>query len=121
MIKGSCQHKSLVYSCKVLTPDLKQNHPHYIGLTENTFKDRLYKHNNSFKYKSKRNPTELSNFISGRKKEKINVDLDSSVLDKAKSYSLASKKCMLCPAEKYHTIFSAKSLLNKRNELVTKC
>ena len=28
--------------------------PHYIGLTENTFKDRLYKHNNSFKYENKR-------------------------------------------------------------------
>ena len=49
-LKGSCQHKNLVYSCKVSTPDLKQNHPHYIGLTEHTFKDRLYKHNNSFKY-----------------------------------------------------------------------
>ena len=38
-LKESCQHKNLVYSCKVSTPDLKQNHPHYIGLTEHTFKD----------------------------------------------------------------------------------
>ena len=68
-LKGSCQHKNLVYSCKVSTPDLKQNHPHYIGLTEHRFKDRLYKHNNSFKYESKRNSTELSNFIWGKKKE----------------------------------------------------
>ena len=42
-LKGSCQHKNLVYSCKVSTPDIKQNHPHYLGLTEHTFKDRLYK------------------------------------------------------------------------------
>ena len=42
-LNGSCQHKNLVYSCKVSTPDIKQNHPHYIGLIENTFKDRLYK------------------------------------------------------------------------------
>ena len=40
-LKGSCQHKDIVYSCKVSTPDLEQNHPHDIGLTENTFKDRL--------------------------------------------------------------------------------
>ena len=33
-LKGSCQHKNLVYSFKVSNPDLKQNHPHYIGLTE---------------------------------------------------------------------------------------
>ena len=120
-LKGSCQHKNLVYSCKVSTPDLKQNHPHYIGLTEHTFKDRLYKHNNSFKYESKRNSTELSNFIWGKKKEKINVDLDWSILDKAKPYSPASKKCMSCLTEKYLIIFSTKNLLNKRNEPVTKC
>ena len=40
-----------------------KNHPHYIGLTEYTFKDRFYKHKNSFKYESKRNATELSNFV----------------------------------------------------------
>ena len=68
-LKGSCQHKNLVYSCKVSTPDLKQNHPQYIELTEYTFKDRLYEHNSSFKYESKGNSTELSNFILGKKKE----------------------------------------------------
>ena len=40
-LNGSCQHKNLVYSCEVSTPDIKENHPHYIGLTEHTF--RLYK------------------------------------------------------------------------------
>ena len=34
---------------KVSAPDIKQNYPHYTGLTERTFKDRIYKHNNSFK------------------------------------------------------------------------
>ena len=27
-LKGSRQHKNLAYSCKVSTPDLKQNHSH---------------------------------------------------------------------------------------------
>ena len=36
-------------------------------------------YNNSFKYKSRRNSTELSNFIWGKKKEKINVNLDWSI------------------------------------------
>ena len=120
-LKGTCQYKNLIYSCTFSTPDLKQNHPHYIGLTEHTFKDRLYKDNNSFKYESRRNSTELSNFIWGKRKEKINVDLDWIILDKAKPYPPASKKCMLCLTEKYHIIFSTKNLLNKRNELVTKC
>ena len=95
-LKGSCQHNTLVCSCKVSAPDLKQNHLHYIGLTDHTFKDRLYKHSNSFKYESKRNSTEIFNFIWGKRKEKINVDLDWSILDKVKSYSPFSKKCILC-------------------------
>ena len=111
-LNGSCQHKNLVYFCKVSTPDIKQNHPHYIG---------LYRHNNFFKYESKRNSTEFSNFIWGKKKDKINVYLDWSILDKPKPYSPASKKCMLCLTEKYHIIFPTKNLLNKPNELVIKC
>ena len=38
-LNGSCQHKNLVYSGKVSTQDLKQNHLHYTGLTEHTFED----------------------------------------------------------------------------------
>ena len=50
---------SLVYIYKADTPNIIEKHPHYIGLTENTFKDRIYKHKTSFKYESKRNGTEL--------------------------------------------------------------
>ena len=76
---------------KVSAPDIKQNYPHYTGLTERKFKDRIYKHNNSFKYMSKKNSTELFNFIWCKKEEKINVDLDWNILDKAKPYSPALK------------------------------
>ena len=117
-LKGSCQHKNLVYSCENSTPDLKQNYPYFIGLTQHTFKDRNYKHNNSFKYESRRNSAELPNFICGKKKEKINVDFDWNILDKAKP---GSKTRMFCLTEKYHIIFSTKSLFNKLNELITKC
>ena len=42
-LDGNCLQSSLVYICKAATPS---DYPHYIGLTENTFKDRLYKHIN---------------------------------------------------------------------------
>ena len=61
-------HKNHVYSCKVSTQDLKQNHPHYTGLTEHTFKDKPYKHSNSFKCESKRTSTKFP--ISYRVKRK---------------------------------------------------
>ena len=123
-LKGSCRYKNLVYSCKVSTPDLKQNHPHYIGLAEHTFKDSfitVFFHNNSFKYESKRNSIQLSNFIWSKKKKKINVDLDWSILDKAKPYFPDSNKWKLYLTEKYHIVFSTKNLLNIHNELVAKC
>ena len=37
--------------------------PHYIALTENTFKGRLHKHKNSFTCESKKNATKLSSFV----------------------------------------------------------
>ena len=62
-LDDNCVQSSLVYICKAATPKITNDIPHYIGLTENSFKDRLYKHKNSFRYESKKNATELSNFI----------------------------------------------------------
>lgn len=45
---------------------MTDNVPHYIGLLEKTFKDRLYKYKNSLKYVSKKNSKELPNFVSDR-------------------------------------------------------
>ena len=55
----------------------------------------------------------------GKKKEKINVDLDWSILDKAKPYSPASKnRCYVL--QRNITSFSLQRMLKKRNELVTR-
>ena len=67
-LKESCQHKNLVYSCKVSTPDLKQNYPYYIGITEHTFKDRHYKHNISFKCSASQRETEHISYAVKRKR-----------------------------------------------------
>ena len=120
-LDGNCLQSSLVYICKAATPKITNNYPHYIGLTDNTFKDRLYKHKNSFKYESKKNATELSNFVWENKHENTETSLEWKILDKARSYEPGSRKCMLCLTEKYHIVFSKLNLLNSRSELVTKC
>ena len=61
-LNGDCLQSSLVYICKTDMPDIIENHPH-TGLTENTFKDRFYKHKNALKYESKCNAMKLSNFV----------------------------------------------------------
>ena len=89
-----------------------KTNPYYIGLTENTFKDRFYKHKNSFKYKSKRNATELPNFVWENKHANTEKNLVWNILDKARAYKPE--------AEKYHIIFSRLNFLNSRKVLVTK-
>ena len=96
-------------------------HPHYTGLLESYFKDRLCKHKNFFKYESNQNAMELSNFIWDKENKRVNVSLKWNNLYKAKSYSAGSRNCNLCLTEKYHVFFSGLNLLNKRHKLVSKC
>ena len=55
------------------TASLSREKKKTTGLQKENVKN---KHNNSFKYESKRNSTGLSNFKWGKRKEKNNVDLD---------------------------------------------
>ena len=58
-LKGHCLDKELIYQC-ILKENNTSDGVAYNNLTENAFKDRFYKHHNSFKYESKANITELS-------------------------------------------------------------
>ena len=122
-LNGNCLQQNVIYCSKVILRNqyTNKNHPHNIGLTESSFKDRLYKHKNFFQYESKRNATELFNFIWDQKNKNIDVSLECSIPDKPKPYLPGSRNCMLCLTGKYHILFSGLYLLNKRNELVSKC
>ena len=59
----------------------------YDSLTENTFKDRFYKHCNSFKYERKANSTELSkHFWEMKRKDIEKRNMHWSLIDHAKLY-----------------------------------
>ena len=95
---------------------------YYNGLTENTFKDRFYKHRNSFKYESKANSTELfKHFWEIKRKGMEKIIMHWSVIDHAKRYQNRSKRCNLCLTERYHILTSPVNLINKKLELVSKC
>ena len=110
----------IVYLCNI--KNANDEGANYIGSTENTFKDRWYKHRNSFKYESKANLIELSKYFWELKKNGTNDPiLPWSILDRTSPYVNGAKKCNLCITEKYHIIFSRLSTINKRNELISKC
>ena len=119
-LNGNCLQKNVIYQC-VVSSDQSEEKSCYIGCTENTFKDRLYKHRNSFKYESKANATELSKHIWENKNSSIPTVNTWSIIDQARPYVNGSNRCNLCISEKFHIIFSPLKLLNKRSELVTKC
>ena len=69
-LEENCLDKELMQQC-----DLKDNNTSdgviHNSLTENTIKDRFYKHRNSFKYESKANSTELSKHFQKIKRKGI--------------------------------------------------
>ena len=95
LLKGDCMQSNLVYICKGDTPNVIENPPHYIGLTGNTFKDKFYKHKNSFKCESKRNATELSSFVSENKHTNTESKLVWNILGKTRSID-QEPKCAYC-------------------------
>ena len=103
-LEGHCVDKELIYQC-ILKENTTNDGVNYNGFTENTFKDRFYKHHNSFKYESKVNSRELSKHFWEIKRKGIEKPITHwSVIDHAKPYQNKSKKRNLCLTEKYQSI-----------------
>ena len=119
-LNGKCRDKNVIYLCNVKSSEADQG-VNYIGLTENTFKERWYQHKNSFKYEHKANSTELSKYIWSLQRDNITPILSWEIIDHARPYVNGSKSCNLCLTEKFHIITSKLKLLNKRSELVSTC
>ena len=84
-LEGHCFEKELIYRC-TLKENTTNDGVNYNSLTENTFKDRLYKHHNLFKYESTANSTELSNHYWEMNRKGIKKPIMHwSVIDHAKS------------------------------------
>ena len=95
-LNDDCLQSTLVYICKAGTPNVTENYPHYIGLTEKTFKDRFYKRKNSFKFERKRNAMEPLNFVWENKHANTDTNLVWNTLDKARAYKPEAKMSLLC-------------------------
>ena len=121
-LEGHCLDQELIYRC-IFKENTTSDEVTYNGLTENTFKDRFYKHCNSFKNESKTNSTELSGKLFWEMKRKgiKKSIIHRSVIDHDKPYKNGSKRCNLFLTEKYHILTSPVTLINKRSKLVSKC
>ena len=119
---GICQTEGVIYLAQV-TNNKNKEVRNYIGATERTFKDRLYKHRHSLRHKTKATNTELSNYVWSLREKKIDdINIKWSILDRAPPFANGSKTCHLCVTEKFHIIFHQEGqLLNKRSEILSNC
>ena len=116
-VEGKCLEEGIIYEATIKSSSDEKK---YVGLTEGTFKRRLYGHRQSFKNSGLRNATELSKHIWDLNDRGEKYELSWNIIDRASSYKGTSKSCRLCLLEKYH-ILTREDLLNKRSELVSKC
>ena len=118
---GRCLESGVIYQATI-TRDDNEVKETYIGLTDNSFKTRYNGHTCSFRNRSKRNATTLSQYVWTLKDDQISFSIDWKMIAKCNSYSPASKKCNLCIKEKYYIICKPNmSSLNTRNELASEC
>ena len=94
----------------------------YYGTCDKSFKERCNNHTSSFRNKSRQKSTELSNYIWELTENGENYTIDWLIAMKAHPYISGTRKCYLCLCEKLMIArANSVSLLNKRNELVSKC
>ena len=119
-LEGKCLSSNVIYQATVTTESGTKDN--YVGLTSNTFKQRLAQHRSSFKNKAKKNETTLSQHIWSLKDQNIPHKIEWRIISKAKPFSPITGKCYLCTKEKSYIIFKPKMCsLNTRNELATHC
>jgi len=120
-LNGKCLTKSVVYKAEIKT----QNNgavKTYIGMTSNTFKERYRNHVKSFKHPQYSSETELSKHVWNLKNNRIKFAIKWSIIRRARVYTPGANRCNLCTEEKLQIIKSkSNNLLNKRNELFSKC
>ena len=122
-LTGKCQATNIVYRAEIISNNNQQNSKFYIGLSGPNFKQRLASHNTSFNNRSHEKDTELSKYIWKLKDAQTPFKIKWSTVKKTSGYNNILKACSLCMSEKLAICnFKDKSrLLNKRNELVSKC
>jgi len=92
------------------------------GLTNKDLKSRFANHRQSFKNEVHSNQTELSKHIWQLKKAKVDYTIKWKILDRAQSYSNATKRCKLCTLRKFYISCKRElATLNKRKELASTC
>ena len=118
-LNGECLTSGLVYQATVSTIDGEET---YTGLTERRFKDRLNEHKHAIKNRNSQHETTLSTHTWKLKDEGKHFEVSWKMVERAKGFNPATKKCRLCLKENFCIMFNPSgATLNQRKELYSTC
>ena len=118
----NCLATNVIYEATITSDLPNYQEKKYIGLCESTFKKRFANHKSSFNHERYKSSTSLSVELWKIKEMNGTPNVTWRIINKAKSYTPESKRCLLCMNEKYEIAnYPYKNLLNKRTEIIAKC
>ena len=118
-VNGNCLMESVIYKATVTANNIAR---HYFGLTEGHFKDRWDKHRTDFKHAKYRSSTDLSEYIWSLKDKEKQYTIKWEIVESLPKFKPTNTFCLLCITEKKYILFAdPKSIINTRDEFVTKC
>ena len=121
-LQQKCLTTNIVYKAKVTSNNENYQEKVYFGSCETTFEKRFSNHKKSFNLNEYKNETELSNEIWRIKYAGHHPKVKWEIVKKCIPYNQQTKRCLLCLNEKLEiATYKEHNLLNKRNEIVSKC
>ena len=120
-LDNKCQTTNLIYKAKITSNLPNYFYKIYYGTSEGTFKVRYANHKKSFKFEKYRTDTELSKEYWRLKELNAQPQIKFYILKRCPP-TRRTGSCYLCLNEKLFILeHKGNNLLNKRNELISKC
>ena len=118
---GKCLEKDILYTAELTSNLANYGTKFYKGICSTTWKDRFNNHTKSFKSIVYKNESELSKEVWKIKNNGGNFAIKWRKERKSASYQPERKKCNLCATEKVAIATSQSAILNKKNEIISRC
>ena len=121
-LEQKCLTRIIVYKAKVTSSNQNYQENVYFGSCETAFKKWFSNHKKSYNLKQYKNETKLSNETWWIKNSGHHSKVKWETVKKCVPNSPQTKRCLLCLNEKLEiAAYEEQKLLNKRNEIVSKC
>ena len=119
-LDGNCLSENTLYAGTITSNLPAYGKKEYAGLSQPPWKERHGNHTYSFNHREHAK-CEIAKEVWRIKDQGGDFNIEWRILGHAPAYNPISKKCCLCTAEKVYIAENLENLINKRDELISKC